>query len=74
VAETYKRSIAKALSWRLLATLVTGAVAYFITGRFRYAATIGLVDSLLKIGVYILHERLWNRISFGKAREPEYQI
>jgi len=72
--ETYKRSLAKALSWRVIATFITAGVALLITGRLGPAAAIGLADTVLKIGVYVAHERAWNRISFGKGREPEYQI
>jgi uncharacterized membrane protein len=29
---------------------------------------------VLKIGLYFLHERLWNHISFGRSKRPEYEI
>jgi uncharacterized membrane protein len=37
---------------------------------------IGLADTTIKIGSYYAHERLWDRMSFGRKREiPEdYQI
>ena len=34
----------------------------------------GLVDSLVKTGLYFLHERLWNHIPFGREKRPEYEI
>jgi hypothetical protein len=29
---------------------------------------------LLKIGLYFLHERLWNYIPYGRPKRPEYEI
>ncbi len=72
--ETHRRSISKALSWRVVALFITASVVWVVTGEFRFAATIGLVDTLIKLGVYYGHERLWNRLSFGRIKRPEYQI
>lgn len=69
-----KRTMVKSLSWRMLATLITATVAWIITGRLRFAASIGVVDALLKFGVYYMHERAWNRIGYGREKPPEYQI
>jgi len=73
--ETHRRSIAKALSWRVLATLITTTLVYLLTGKGEFAATVGLADTLVKFVIYFAHERLWNRISFGREKpEPEYTI
>ena len=72
--ESHKRSIVKALSWRFLATTITTSVAWAITGQIGFAATIGLVDTVIKLGVYYIHERAWIRVRFGRVRSPEYQI
>jgi uncharacterized membrane protein len=73
--ETARRSVAKALSWRAVATVITTALVYVATGEAEFAATIGVADTVLKLGTYIAHERLWNRIPYGRERrEPEYYI
>lgn len=73
--ETHRRSIAKALSWRVLATLITTALVFVLTGKGEFAATVGLADTLIKLAIYFAHERLWNRISYGREKpEPEYSI
>jgi uncharacterized membrane protein len=72
--ESNRRSIAKALSWRLLATAITTALVFAITGKGEFAATVGVSDTLLKFFIYFGHERLWNRIPFGRQRQPEYTI
>lgn len=73
--ETTRRSIAKALSWRLVATFITSSLVYAWTGEGSFAATIGLADTVVKLFIYFGHERLWNRIAYGRERkEPEYSI
>lgn len=73
--ESTRRSIVKALSWRLLATAITASLVYAWTGEGEFAATIGLSDTALKLFIYFGHERVWNRIPFGRERkEPEYFI
>ena len=72
--ETHLRSIAKAVSWRIGGTTVTFAVTLLISGQIGLAAKIGLLDTLVKIGAFYFHERLWHRVSFGKVKPPEYQI
>ena len=64
------------MSWRIIATLVTFLVAYLLTKEAVLAISIGFGDAILKIGVYYSHERLWNRINFGRKREtePNYMI
>ena len=72
--ESRKRSIAKALSWRIVAVLITAVVAYVVTGKLTTALEIGIADTVIKLGVYYLHERTWLRLPYGKAPPPEYQI
>lgn len=71
--ETTRRSVAKALSWRFVATLITTTLVYAITGKGEFAAGIGLADTSIKLFVYFGHERLWNRIAYGR-KQPEYYI
>lgn len=52
-------SIGKALTWRCVALVCTAVTAYWLTGSAEAAITIGLADSVLKIGLYYAHERAW---------------
>ena len=60
--DSHKRSVAKALSWRLIAMLITAGVGYAWTGDKVFALGMGLADSVVKIFVYYLHERAWIRM------------
>ncbi len=57
--ESRRRSLAKALSWRVVATLTTGVIAFFITGQLEVAALIGGIEFVVKFVIYYLHERAW---------------
>ena len=72
--ETPKRSFAKTISWRLVATVITGGVTYFLTGRLDFAVTVGLADTGVKFFTYYAHERIWTRILYGKVRPLDYEI
>lgn len=72
--ESHARSIIKALSWRVIATVVTFLVAWIFTGTIDMAIKIGLLDTSIKLAAYYFHERAWIRLNFGKLQQPEYQI
>jgi len=72
--ESHYRSIVKAITWRTGGTVVTFAVAWIITGNISLSAGIGILDTVIKIGAYYVHERLWIRVKFGKLKRPEYEI
>ena len=66
--ESHKRSIAKAITWRVIATVVTTTVVYVFTKELVLAAGVGIVDAMIKMFAYYSHERLWNRINFGRKK------
>ena len=70
------RSVVKAISWRTVGTIETIIVSYFITGNLVMAASIGTIEVITKMALYYFHERAWNKISFGRVKEPvvDYQI
>jgi uncharacterized membrane protein len=72
--ETHARSLAKAISYRILGSLSTAAIFFFIIGKLDLALGAGVLDMVVKIGLYFLHERLWNHIGFGRPKPPEYEI
>lgn len=72
--ETHYRSLIKAVSWRAGGTVVTCLVAWLLTDNLDLAAKIGILDTTIKIGAFYIHERLWNRLDFGKKKPPEYNI
>lgn len=73
--DSKRRSVAKAISWRILATIITTLVVYWSTGELKFAMEIGLIDTTVKLGVYFLHERTWNKVEYGRnIAKVEYEI
>ena len=60
-----KRSIVKAVSWRILGSLDTAFWGWFFTGSFKVAGSIALFEILTKIVLYYFHERAWAHSRFG---------
>ena len=69
--EQRNRSLLKAISWRATGTLDTLVIAFLVTGRIKLAVSIGFIELFTKIGLYYLHERIWNRISMGRKKPKE---
>ena len=56
------KSIMKSVSWRIVGTIDTMIISYFITGRVTVAISIGSVEVITKTILYYFHERLWAHI------------
>ncbi|MEO8591851.1 MAG: DUF2061 domain-containing protein [Candidatus Solibacter sp.] len=73
--ESHSRSIVKAVSYRILGSATTAIIFYVLTGKASLSLSAGLLDMVSKIGVYFVHERVWNHINFGRTtKAPEYEI
>ncbi|TXM92858.1 DUF2061 domain-containing protein [Methylobacterium sp. WL116] len=57
--ETRLRSIAKAVSWRLVGSLDTLVLSYLFTGNVAVASSIAGTETVTKTVLYDLHERGW---------------
>jgi len=72
--ETKKRSVLKALSWRTWATITTAIIVFIFTGELALAVTVGFLEVFAKMALYFFHERLWQKISFGKKEIPSFVL
>jgi uncharacterized membrane protein len=64
--EAHRRSIAKALTWRAMASLDTFVISFLVTGRVGIAGSIAGIEMLTKIAFYYLHERIWAAVPWGR--------
>jgi uncharacterized membrane protein len=60
------RSLAKAVSWRVTGTVDTFIISWIITGQVLLASGIAFTEIMTKIFLFWAHERVWNKISWGK--------
>ena len=63
---SYKRHIAKTITWRLVGTLDTIVLSWLITGDAFIGLQIGLVETVTKLLLYFFHERAWFKINLDK--------
>ena len=60
--ESRLRSVAKAFTWRITATLTTAIIAFLVTGELGTAIAIGGIEFFAKFVIYYAHERAWVRV------------
>ncbi len=64
--EAHRRSIAKAVTWRMMASIDTFVISFLVTGRVGIAGSIAGIEMLTKIAFYYLHERIWAAVRWGR--------
>ncbi|HSR59662.1 MAG TPA: DUF2061 domain-containing protein [Robiginitalea sp.] len=67
--QTYKRHIAKTITWRIVGTLDTILISWIVTGNPFTGLKIGASEVITKMLLYYLHERLWYRIRMPESRK-----
>jgi uncharacterized membrane protein len=70
MTDKHHRSLIKAVSWRLTGSVDTLIISFLITGKLKWALSISSVELFTKIGLYYAHERVWEKLSFGRVKEP----
>ena len=63
---TKSRSFAKALSYRIWGTVSSVAVVYVFTRDATLSANIAFWETVIKVFIYYVHERVWNKIKWGR--------
>lgn len=64
--ETRKRSIVKAVIWNLIGFLSMTLVGLAATGSAKAGGMMALVNTGIGFGAYLLYERLWAQIGWGR--------
>jgi uncharacterized membrane protein len=62
---SYKRHIAKTITWRIIGTVDTMLLAWIISGNPLTGLKIGFAEVVTKMLLYYFHERAWYKINFG---------
>lgn len=63
--EAHQRSLAKAISWRVLGSVDTFLLSWLFTGSPKAAGAIATAEVVTKMLLYYLHERAWGSIKWG---------
>ena len=65
-----KRHLAKAVTWRIIASIVTALIAWVFGLPPKAVGMVFVADLIIKFVLYYGHERLWyNYIKFGVKKD-----
>ncbi len=68
--DTPKRSWMKSITWRIIGVVLLGLISYFITKNWKEMAIITVIFHGIRVVLYYYHERIWDRISWGRMKHP----
>lgn len=68
--DTHARSIVKSLVWRVIGIFMLAAISWLITRDWRSMTLITLIFHSIRVVLYYIHERIWERVSWGRAKHP----
>ncbi len=66
MSESSKRSLAKTISWRIAGSTSTFLIAYLVTGSAGISSGIAVTQMIVNTLLYWFHERLWNKVTWGR--------
>ncbi|MBW3096718.1 DUF2061 domain-containing protein [Pseudohoeflea coraliihabitans] len=66
MTESPARTLVKALSWQALGVITTAALAWMFTGSITAGVSLALSSALSGTAFFFLHERLWQRVRWGR--------
>jgi uncharacterized membrane protein len=66
MTDTPVRSLVKTLTWRIVGSSSTFAIAYLVTGSVGASSGIAIIQMCVNTVLYWLHEKTWNNVKWGK--------
>lgn len=66
--ELHKRSITKTLTYRIAIIISTFTITFIMTGRIDVSFGVTIVSNVINTLLYYIHERMWNKIHWGKSK------
>ncbi|MGA9799065.1 MAG: DUF2061 domain-containing protein [Terriglobales bacterium] len=65
--ETLARSIAKTATYRVLIMILDFSTIYLFTGKVKIAVGFMVASNVYTTVAYFVHERIWDRVKWGKT-------
>jgi len=66
--EHWTRSLTKAVTYRIVILVLDFTSVYLLTGKVEVALGFMLLSNIYTSIAYYFHERIWNRITWGKKK------
>ena len=67
--DTRLRTLVKTISWKIITFIVTTIIVYFYTFNWSISLLSGFSINLFKAVFYYCHERIWNKLSYGRKSQ-----
>lgn len=64
--ESRRRTLVKSALWMLIGFIAMALVGFLFTGSFVTGGSMALINALIGFLSYIVYERMWARISWGR--------
>lgn len=61
-----KRTLTKAILWNLIGLVSMLTVGFLATGSVALGGTMALVNAALGLSMYVVYERVWARVRWGR--------
>lgn len=68
------RSLIKAITFRILIIIANGVIVFTYTHNYDITTTIMFLSSVSSTVLYLIHERLWNNIHWGKEEVEHKKV
>jgi uncharacterized membrane protein len=65
--ERIPRTLVKAVTWRIGVTVTNSVIGWIVTGDILKGLAVGLGALLVNTILYIVHERVWNRVEWDRV-------
>ncbi len=67
--DTTVRTLAKTVTWQTSGLIVMMAITYIVTGSLVDGGIVALVSAATGTCSYMVHERLWSRVRWGRIAD-----
>ena len=67
--ESRKRSVSKAVTYRIVVVIMDFSVIYLLTGKIMIAVGFMIISNIYTTIAYFIHERIWNKVQWGLQRK-----
>lgn len=71
--ESRTRSLAKAFSWQFLGLFTMSTIGYAFTGSLSSGGALALVSAAVGFFTYLMHERAWSGVEWGKRASRDLE-
>lgn len=68
--DTHIRSVVKSITWRVTGIIILAIISWMITHDWKAMTLITVIFHGIRVVLYYFHERIWERISWGRVKHP----